>query len=182
MLNLNLYYISDKYIKYLKDFDNRIYDNKGNEEFHIRKYLGIVLKIGVFNYYVPFSSPKSTDYIDKEKTIVRKSIIPIIRITQNSNSNRLYGTLRISNMIPVPISEIKQYKIEDETDKNYKNLILAEIKFIKKNEKMIIKNAHVLYKQRENKLKIPYVENSLNFKFLEQKCIDYMNSKSIHII
>lgn len=85
-------------------------------------------------------------------------------------------------MIPVPISEIKQYKIEDETDKNYKNLILAEIKFIKKNEKMIIRNAHVLYKQKENELKIPYVENSLNFKFLEQKCIDYMNSKSIHII
>ena len=181
-MNLNLYYISSEYIEYLRKFDNRIYDNKGEKEFHIRKYLGIVLKIGVFNYYVPFSSPKSTDFIDKEKTIVRKSIIPIIRIVQNSNPNRLYGTLRISNMIPVPISEIKQYKIENETDKNYKNLILAEIKFIKKNEKMIIGNSHVLYKQKENELKIPYVENSLNFKFLEQKCIDYMNSKSIHII
>ena len=157
-MNLNLYYISSEYIEYLRKFDNRIYENKGEKEFHIRKYLGIVLKIGVFNYYVPFSSPKSTDFFDKEKTIVRKSIIP------------------------VPISEIKQYKIEDETDKNYKNLILAEIKFIKKNEKMIIRNAHVLYKQKENELKIPYVENSLNFKFLEQKCIDYMNSKSIHII
>lgn len=116
-MNLNLYYISSEYIEYLKKFDNRIYDNKGEKEFHIRKYLGIVLKIGLFNYYVPFSSPKSTDFIDKEKTIVRKSIIPIIRIVQNSNPNRLYGTLRISNMIPVPISEIKQYKIEDETDK-----------------------------------------------------------------
>lgn len=77
-------------------------------------------------------------------------------------------------MIPVPITEIKQYKIEQEKDLNYKNLILAELKFIKKNEKMIIKNANILYKQKENKLKISYVENSLNFKLLEQKCIDYI--------
>lgn len=180
-MNLKLYHISNKYIEYLRKFDSRIYENKGNEELHIRKYLGVVFKIGVFNYYIPFSSPKDTDYFDKEKTKVRKSIIPIIRITKSNNSNRLYGTLRISNMIPVPITEIEQYKIEEEKDLNYKNLILAEIKFIKKNEKMIIKNAHILYKQKENKLKIPYVENSLNFKLLEQKCIDYIKSKNISI-
>lgn len=179
-MNLKLYHISNKYIEYLRKFDSRIYENKGdNEELHIRKYLGIVLKIGEFNYYVPFSSPKDTDYLDIEKTKVRKSIIPIIRITKSNDFNRLYGTLRISNMIPVPITEITQYKIEEEKDLNYKNLILAEIKFIKKNEKIIIRNANVLYKQKVNKLNITYVKNSLNFKLLEKKCIDYISSKNI---
>ena len=58
-MKLNLYSVSDKYIKYLMQFDNRIYDTK-----------------------------------------------TIIRIHEGG---RLYGTLRISNMIPVPITELEPY-------------------------------------------------------------------------
>ena len=111
--------------------------------------------------------------MDEKRTKVRKSIIPIIRITQNNNPNRLYGTLRVSNMIPVPITEIQQYKIEEEKDINYKNLILAEIRYIKKNENMIRKNAQILYRQKEKKMEISYVKNTLEFKLLEEKCKEY---------
>ena len=37
----------------------------------------------------------------------------IIRIHRG---NRLYGTLRISNMIPVPITELEPYILSKETD------------------------------------------------------------------
>ena len=41
-MKLNLYSVSDKYIKYLRQFDNRVYDNKEEKRIHERKYVGIV--------------------------------------------------------------------------------------------------------------------------------------------
>ena len=176
-MQLNLYSVSDKYVEYFRKFDNRVYDNKEEIRVHTRKYLGIVLSINSFNYYIPFSSPKDTDYCDKEKTKIRKSIVPIVRIIDKDSTgkNQLYGTLRISNMIPVPITEITPYFVQDEKDINYKNLILSELRFIKKNTKMIVKNANVLYKQKEKREDIMYVKNSLEFKLLESKCLEYIN-------
>lgn len=87
-MQLNLYSVSDEYIEYLRNFDNRVYDNKQEIRIHTRKYLGVVLSINSFNYYIPFSSPKDTDYYDVEKTKIRKSIVPIIRIIEkNSEDN-----------------------------------------------------------------------------------------------
>ena len=174
-MQLNLYNISDEYINYLRKFDHRIYESKEEVRKHHRKYLGIVLSINCFNYYIPLSSPKNTDYINIENNEIRKSIVPIIRIIgkDKNKNNKLYGTLRVSNMIPVPITEITPYCIQNEKDKKYKNLILAELRFIKKNTKMIIKNANVLYKQKEKNVNIIYIQNTLNFKLLEQKCIEY---------
>lgn len=59
-MKLKLYSISDKYIQYLRNFDIKIYDNKEGRRVHTRKYLGVVLHINNFRYYVPFSSPIKT--------------------------------------------------------------------------------------------------------------------------
>ena len=42
-MKLNLYSVSDKYIKYLRKFEDKIYDNKEEIRVRTRKYLGIVL-------------------------------------------------------------------------------------------------------------------------------------------
>ena len=107
-MKLNLYSVSDKYIKYLRQFENKIYDNKEEIRTHERKYLGIVLTVNGFNYYIPMSSPKKSDYLDFEKKIIRKDTKTIIRIHEGG---RFYGTLKISNMIPVPITELEPYFI-----------------------------------------------------------------------
>lgn len=54
---MKLYSVSDKYIQYLRKFDNKVYDNKENNRKFNRKYLGIVLTINELNYYIPMSSP-----------------------------------------------------------------------------------------------------------------------------
>ena len=61
-MKLNLYSISDKYIKYLMQFDKRIYDNKEDSRTYKRKYIGVVLTINGYNYYILMSSPKKSDY------------------------------------------------------------------------------------------------------------------------
>lgn len=165
-MKLNLYSINDKYIKYLRQYDVKVYDNKEEYRTHFRKYLGVVLSINEFNYYIPMSSPKKSDYIDFDKKTVRKDAKTIIRI---HNNNRLYGTLRISNMIPVPISELEPYILADEKDLKYKELILAELRFINNNTKKITEYAKIVYNQRDRNENIGYIKNTINFKLLEEK-------------
>ena len=175
-MKLNLYSVNDKYIKYLMQFDNKIYDNKENTRTYKRKYLGIVLTINGFNYYVPMSSPKKSDYIDYAKNIIRKDTKTIIRIKEGS---RLYGTLRISNMIPVPITELEPYIVADEKDLKYKQLILGELRYINNNSNKIIKYAKTVYNQKIKNIDVGYIRNTVNFKVLEEKLNDWNENNTI---
>ena len=174
---MKLYEVTDRYINYLRKFDKRVYDNKENNRKVMRKYLGIVLKINGLNYYIPMSSPKNSDYINNE---IRKSIIPIIRIISNEEKDNipvLKGTLRISNMIPVPDSELILYEPKNEKNKNYKILVEKELEFIGKHEDMIKKYANILYKQKVNQYNVSYIKNVVDFKLLEEKCIKYKGNQ-----
>lgn len=165
-MKLNIYSISDDYINYLKQFDDKIYDNKETKRVHKRKYLGVVLTLNEFNYYIPMSSPKKSDYIDLQKKVIRKDTKTIIRMKEKDN---LYGTLRISNMIPVPITELDPYIISDEKDLKYKDLVMGELRYINNNKDKIIKYAKVVYNQKNKNMNIPYIKNTVDFKLVETK-------------
>ena len=171
-MQLNLYSVSDNYINYLKQFDNRIYDNKEEIRIHERKYLGVVLTVNEFNYYIPMSSPKKSDYKNFEKGIIRKDTKTIIRIKEKDH---LYGTLRISNMIPVPITELKPYSILNEVDLNYKYLILGELRYINSNKNKIVKCAKLVYNQKKQNIDVPYIKNTVDFELLEAKLKEWNN-------
>ena len=165
-MKLNLYSINDKYIEYLRKYDRRVYDNKEEDRINGRKYLGVVLTVNEYNYNIPMSSPKKSDYVDINKKIIRKDAKTIIRM---HSGDRLYGTLRISNMIPVPITELEPYVLKNEYDPKYKNLILGELRYINQNSKKIIKYARIVYAQKEKNLDVDYIKNTVNFKLLEKK-------------
>ncbi|MEZ3485124.1 MAG: type III toxin-antitoxin system ToxN/AbiQ family toxin [Lachnospiraceae bacterium] len=62
---------------------------EGDHREHTRKYLGIAYSINKYNYYVPLSSPKVTDYYSENGELkIRDSIIPIIRIISQSSSGK----------------------------------------------------------------------------------------------
>ena len=54
METLKIYRVSDKYIRFLKSRDNRVQDNKNRR----RPYVGVVLYVGTYKYFVPMESPK----------------------------------------------------------------------------------------------------------------------------
>ncbi|MCM1416851.1 MAG: type III toxin-antitoxin system ToxN/AbiQ family toxin [bacterium] len=152
MNELKLYEIADKYISYISTVEKNVFSAKENDRKHTRKYLGVVYTINGYNYYIPLSSPKNTDYqIENGIRKIRRSIIPIIRITAQSSSGEreLKGTLKLNNMIPVPASELTLYDIESEPDLLYKSLIHKEMIFIRKKQKTIVQNAQILYKQKK---------------------------------
>lgn len=173
-MKLNLYSISDEYIKYLRKFDNRIYDNKEDIRIHKRKYIGVVVTVNEFNYYIPMSSPKKSDYINIDKNIIRGDTKTIIRIHEG---RRLYGTLRISNMIPVPITELEPCIISSEDDSKYKEVILGELRYINTNSEKIIKYSKIVYDQKLKNIDIGYIKNTVDFKLLEEKLKSWVNQK-----
>lgn len=174
MEEFKLYSVSDEYVEWLrKDFPN-VYSNKANTRIHTRKYLGVVLHIDRYNYYIPMSSPKDSDYqIAGKDKVIRKSIVPIIRIVVKNAAGKkeLKGTLRISHMIPVPISELELYDLENEADSTYKDLVQNEMIFIRKNREKIMANAKLLYKQKTtNDMTAGYVKAALDYHALEVSC------------
>lgn len=177
MHDMKIYSISDKYITYLREKNPNVYTNKIGSRTHTRKYIGVVISIGDFKYYIPMSSPKETDYqIAGDAKVIKKSIVPIIRIVVKNSAGvkELKGTLRISHMIPVPESELELYDLDNEHDIAYKELVQNEIIFIRKNQDKIKNNASVLYKQKkENDMSAGYVKSALPYMELEKYCLEY---------
>lgn len=180
--------IDTKYIEFLRS-DRKLYnvfENKDDANF-IRKYIGIVFNIWQYHYYAPLSSPKRTDYkVVNGKQIIRNDIIPIIRIVVQENEEmRLKGTVKLSNMIPVPEKAIFDYDIEREENEQYKALIEKEYAVLKQKERKILKNAELLYRQKtkedilysgENANKKPgYLSATINFKYAEQMHDKYIS-------
>ena len=181
MEEFKIYSVSDKYISYLREHEPNVYSNKEDKRNHTRKYMGIVIAMNGLNYYIPMSSPKETDYqIAGENKVIKKSIVPIIRIIEKSHGiKELKGTLRISHMIPVPETELLLYDLEHETDLDYKALVSSEIIFIRKNADKIRANAELIYKQKmNNDESAGYVKSALNYIELERLCREYSSVRT----
>ncbi len=173
MENLKLYVIDIDYIEYLRKYDAQVMTSRSDNYITERKYLGVVLNLGEFKYFAPLSSPKESDYLySNGKKIVRKSIIPLIRLV--NKKGELLGRVKLNNMIPVPAECLKIYNVDGEQNRKYKDLVIDEIICIRKNKAKIMKNAKVLYNQKVNGYKeIKYLNSTVDFKNIEKYCILY---------
>lgn len=177
---LKIYSVSDDYISYLKERMPNIYSNKADNRTHTRKYIGVVIEMNGFKYYIPLSSPKDSDYqVAGGRKVIKKSIVPIIRIVAKNpqGMKELKGTLRISHMIPVPESELEPYNLNNEPDEKYRNLVWDEMLFIRQHTKQIIGNAALLHKQKMNgDTTAGYVKVALDYKEIEILCREWEES------
>lgn len=147
---LNLYTISNEYIRYLYQFDKKIPYNKNAK----RPYVGIVLQIEEFNYFAPLFSPK--------KSHLKYSDNPTYMKIGTS-----YGIIRFNNMVPV--SELKYININSIQDQKYRMLLISQNHFIKLHSEKILKKALKLYNWVTINQKDFFVNLSCNFKLIEEK-------------
>lgn len=164
-----LFYTVDKnYIKYLSKFESHVSYNK-DEIGHSRPYLGIVLKIENYKYFVPLYSYK--EHYQKYKNN------PSFFFIYDRRNNPL-AIIKFSAMIPVPnnikVTSLLEY---NKSDKKYKDLISAEYRYINSNKKEIYKRANKMYiavtKHKSNFLKTI----ACDFKLLEERCLEYKVEK-----
>jgi len=150
-------------------------DNKFNKRKHTRKYLGVVLIINGFNYYIPLSSPKDYDYTPNGD--IRKSDLFCSRIVLNDGNSKmhLYGKIMYKNMIPVPDQAIIPYDLDNESDLKYKSVVENELVWISLHKGEIINNSKRIYRYQLNPLneKDPRKEKVVDFKLVEKQCLIY---------
>ncbi len=185
MEDIKLYTVDNDYIQYLRiNVSEHVFANQDPVYKHTRKYLGVVLTINDYRYYAPLSSPKNSDYFVDEngKKIIRKSIIPIIRMVESDITGKktLLGTIKLSNMIPVPQGRLVLYNPDLEEDSHYKDLVEKEIRYINRHTPEILKNATVLYKQKKGGKQINYLSSTLDFSALES-AHDAFSSKAMEM-
>ncbi len=167
MEELLFYTIDKNYIKYLSKFESNVSYNK-EELGHSRPYLGIVLKIESYEYFVPLYSYKSHYQRYKNN--------PSFFFVYNKKEQPL-AIIKFSAMIPVP-SNIKVTSVLEynKQDKKYKDLISAEYRYINSHKEEIYKRANKMYiavtKHKRNFLKTI----SCNFKLLEEQSIKYKSN------
>ena len=162
METLKLYRVSDKYIRFLKGMDSRVQDNKDRR----RPYVGVVLYVGEFRYFVPMESPKPN----------HANIKPGRHLMKLDNGK--LGLLGFNNMIPIHESALIQFNIDDEPDMKYAELLRRQVSVINRNKADIYDHATKTYYSVVNKKNDFLIRICCDFKKLESACKRY-NSNHI---
>ena len=162
MKNLKIYYISESYINYLRQFDKNVAYNKNNT----RPYIGIVYTYNNYNYFAPLASPKP-----KHRDINSKAI-DIFKIKEGE-----LGVVNINNMIPTPIEELTEV-LPTVTDIKYKKMLEGQLTFLNNNKAELFKKInHFQNMYRKNHLSVSILNRCCNFTLLEEKFKKYVSKQ-----
>lgn len=173
-LMMKIVQIDDCYIEELaKQFPHVMFSKRFHRT-HTRKYVGVVFSVDEHNYYVPFSSPKKSDYT--QEGVIKTDDLFCARMVEDDGvgDKKLLGTLRFNNMIPVPMLFVEGYSIDNESDLKYADVLAAEWKWINKNQEYICEKAKKIYAfknnepKRRNKFNGGRYDAILPFKEIEQ--------------
>ena len=151
------YRIQDPYVEYLHKWDSRVQLNKGER----RPYIGIVLTVNGFNYFVPLESPK-------ENHVNIKSGGPVLKL----DGGKL-GIMGFNNMIPVKRNQLINFDIADEQEKQYQMLLLNQLHYCAKHKDTILLRAQNTYAKAVGGDNPFYKRVCCDFRKLENACWRY---------
>ena len=164
MEHIRLYEISGDYIDYLIPYAEHLFHNKKQNQKNERKYIGIVFQINGLNYFAPLSSFKAKHFRMKES-------VDFLKVKE-------YAVINLNNMFPVPLSECRYVDISKVKDQHYKDLLLAEYRYIKSIQDKIRKNAATVYRHKiKNGNASALAKRCNDFASLEKACITYEKYK-----
>jgi len=169
MDKLNFYTVDTDYVQHLEKSEqdkrgfsrvpNMIYSEKYKQKF----LCGIVLQVNDVDYYVPVTSYKQQ----------KPDNFLII-----ADNGLVVSSLRFNYMFPIPKELVTVRIIVDEQDRAYRALLAQELRYCIKNQEIIQKLAERTYKRVLLGKDLGLVANSCDFLLLEQKCVEYAESKS----
>lgn len=146
--------VTDKYIRFLHSRDSRVQYNKGAS----RPYVGVVLFVGEFRYFVPMESPKPNHANLKAGAHLMKM-----------DGGRL-GLLGFNNMIPVRDDVLVPLDIDALEDTAYAELLRKQAYFCNRNKTAILDRASRTYYDTVNGSNKFFLRICCDFKALEKAC------------
>jgi protein AbiQ len=158
MDTLKIYKVQDKYIRYLSGVDHRVQYNKGNK----RPYVGVVLVVGSYRYFVPMESPKQN----------HKNLKASVHIMPLDGGK--YGQLGFNNMIPIRTDALIAFDIDQEPDKQYAELLKRQASYINRHKTDVYERASKTYFRATTKTENNFFKKvCCDFKKLERACENY---------
>ena len=157
MSELSIYRIEDHYIRFLRSRDSRVQFNKDRR----RPYVGVVLFVGEYRYFVPMESPKPNHANLKAG--------PHLYKLDGGN----LGLLGFNNMVPVPDCALIPFDINAEPDVQYRSLLQHQARAIQSNQGAILHRASKTYFSVVNGTNQFLCRISCNFRELERACKSY---------
>ena len=162
MESLRIYRIDERYIRFLRTRDPKVQHNKGNR----RPYVGVVLLVGGFKYFVPMESPKPNHVNIKSGKHIMKL-----------DDGRL-GILGFNNMVPVHQDALIPYDIDAESDEGYRELLRRQAYVCNRKKADILNHASRTYYDVVNGKNKFLIRVSCDFKELEKACKVYRPQKA----
>ena len=131
---MNLYTVSTDYIDFLRKFQINVWMNE--ENYRLRPYVGVVMKLDRCEYFAPLSSPKPKHSHMKDR-------LDFIRL---EHRGQLKGVVNLNNMIPVTADVSSPLEINSVADEGYRHLLNVEMIDIRRKSGIIAKNALIVYR------------------------------------
>lgn len=157
MEDLKIYRISDRYIRYMHSHDSRVQYNKKQR----RPYVGVVLRVNRYQYFVPMESPRPNH-------VNLKAGHHIFKL-----SGGKLGILGFNNMLPVPECALSIVDINAEADPQYKSLLQHQSRVIHNSTAAILQRAIRTYSDVINQKSSFLCGISCDFNALERACDAY---------
>lgn len=182
--SLKWYAINKEYVEYLRRFDNRVQYIDYDSQF--KPYIGIILNISNFDYYVPISSvgnkPRKI-----EKYTKMKEDIDLFKVFDKNN--KLLSVLNINNMIPINkenvervsyehIDKYRSFKTPLEK-KRYVYFLQVELAVMRRSQNYIISKASDLYDEKFKNSSSRIAKRTVDFDKVEEKCIEYSRVQTL---
>lgn len=161
METLKLYRIDDRYVRFLKSRDTRVQDNKDRR----RPYVGVVLYVSGYRYFVPLESPKPNHANIKSGFHIMKL------------DNGALGLLGFNNMLPVHDSALITFDIDAEPNEKYAELLRRQVSYINRRKADVLGKATKTYHSEVNKTNKFLSNICCDFKKLERSCDEYDPSR-----
>ena len=151
------YTINPDYLEYLNQIDSEVYYNPSYKN-NIKPFVGVIIGVGDYNYFVPISSAKEKHKkwknVSDEHFLIYEVIDNNINIVGDiykyySDEEKIHilSVLDIKKMIPVPIGcyekidfdELEDFRYKDLFEKEYAFCLSIKIKVLNKVEKIYCK-------------------------------------------
>lgn len=162
---MKIYQVDINYIKYLHQYDSRVQYNPDYSDLknQNRPYIGVLLNVNGNNYFAPLEHPRAS-----HQTL--KSNLHIYKIKGGK-----YGVIGLNNMIPVPQTALLNFDINTNSNRN---ILIAQFIACKNDWTNIQNRANQIYNKRVTAPNKFEKKMFCDFKFLEQKCSEYIQTKT----
>ena len=179
--DFGLYNVDVDYLQYLNGVDSEVQFSI-DKDYEQKPFLGIVILIDNYSYFIPLTSSKSKHarwknvgpahyliYEQVKKTELQRN--DVFKSVSDSDALKIFAALEIKKMIPVKPHLYKRIEFSALTDLKYADLLEKEYRFCQKIQDGILTKAKQIYtEQKQTGTVFPYY---CNFAKLEAACDAY---------